>query len=106
VIVHGYREHFFCLILAYHVFIEVALDFLGVWHFVEEFVGENIVFLIEDLFTYVDAFVADVDPRTGDETTGGVAGLPAERTGLDAFGLFTHISYSASSLTNTLSTRP
>jgi len=101
VVVDSHGEHFLGLLLAHHLGIEKRFDLQGLGNrgqggswlggfFRRGFAGRirsgpgtalNLnKFLIKDLVTEIDAFIADVDPGPGDQLAHLLLGLAAERT--------------------------
>ena len=100
VVVHRHRQHFFGLLLAHHLLVEEGLDLVGLGHLRQYggwlggflagrlalgfggAAGRHLAFgqlLIEDLVAEIDAFVADINARAGNQLADLLLGLAAER---------------------------
>ncbi len=79
VVVDGHGERPLGLVLADHVAVEELEDLGGLGELVEAELARLGEFLFDDLVAEVDALVADVDARTGDQLLDLLLALPAER---------------------------
>ena len=79
VVVDRDREDLLRLVLADDVVVQVLVDLTGLGELVEADLGALRELFLDDLVAEVDALVADVDARTGDELLDLLLALPAER---------------------------
>src|SRR5205807_4846728 len=73
------REHFFGVVLAYHIVIENLADLLRGRDTVARLDQRGLVLLADDVHAQLDALVADEHRRAGDELAHLVLALAAER---------------------------
>ena len=96
-VVDRYRQDLLRLFLADDVVVEELVDLFGLGELFELQFGGFVELLLDDIVAEIDAFVTDVDARSGDELLDLLLGLTAERT-LEKVAAVTELRHYASLL--------
>jgi hypothetical protein len=90
VLVDGDGQSLLCFVLPDYVFVKKTFDLTGLWQRRTGGNGFSLLIVRDDLIANIDALVADVDRRTGNQFLNFILRLTTERTAQGVVGSSNH----------------